>query len=466
MPNEQLNENPAVRQYLQDVTNQLYNEFQRSNFYEAMSEYLLDGGSIGTATIYAEDDIERGRIRFSTLHPKEVYIAENEYGEVDTHYRRFQMTARNFVRKFAIETNEDIPEHYRSKMLDKAEKHPDEVVNCLHAVFPREDYRKGSLRADQKRIASLYIDLDANELVRESGYDLSHFATWRWRKNSDEEYGRSPAWDALRDVKMLQEMEKADLTLRQKEANPALWIPEEFKNKFSSNPGARNFYKNPERLAFPVTDIRGQTSIIEKQQQKRDIIREHFKVDFFLMLANMDKTNVTATEIIERQNEKMAILTATVGRFATEALNPLMDIVFSIAYEAGRLPEPPQILVDSYAGGRIDVDYIGPLAQAQKRLKTQGTQVALQQVIQYAQVDPSILDRFNLDEAIHQIAKSHGIDQEVLRSDDEVAEIRQMRQQQQAAQQQAQMAAEMANSKAGTEKPEEGSILSQLMGAG
>ena len=50
MANRLLEDIPEVKEWLQEAEKTLYSAFQRSNYYEAMSQYFHDGGPIGTAT--------------------------------------------------------------------------------------------------------------------------------------------------------------------------------------------------------------------------------------------------------------------------------------------------------------------------------------------------------------------------------------------------------------------------------
>lgn len=425
---------PLVRRWLQDVEDQFYFEFQRSNFYEAINEYLQDGGSIGTAHIYAQESMDGERIIYKVMHPREIWVAENFDGRVDTHFREFYLTVKQAYEKFGA--------YHPSieRRLRHNEQHNE--IRFVHVVRPRKISTPG-ISPQQRPFESLYADMENQVVVRESGYFENPYATWRWRKLSHEVYGRSPAWEALRDIKMLNQMSRTLIQSGQRHADPPLFVPAEMKTEFDRRAGALNYYQDPNRLPIPFTERSNFPIGQEREDQKRAIIREAFKVDFFLMLQQAER-EMTATEIIEKQNEKVAILGAVIGRFQTEALNPLIDITYDIASRAGRMPEPPDIVKELYSGQPIDIDYTGPLAQAQKRLRVQGTQAALQVLGGLAQLDPTVMDRLNMDEVSKDILESYGARQAAIRSDDEVQEIRQQRAQQQQQQQQAEAAEQQA----------------------
>jgi hypothetical protein len=222
-------------------------------------------------------------------------------------------------------------------------------------------------------------------------------------------------------------------------------IPAEMKTEFDGRAGANNYYMDPNRIPFQLQERSNFPVGTDREEQKRMAIRQAFNVDFFLMLQQSTR-EMTATEIIEKQNEKLAVLGPMIGRLQSEGLNPIVDIVFDIATRAGRMPEPPAVVQEMYGGERIDIDYTGPLAQAQRRLRMQGTQAALQSVLPYAQFAPEILDRINMDQVGKDMMESYGMRQNTIRSDKEVRDIRQARQQQQ--QQQMEAAAQEQQARA------------------
>jgi len=172
-------------------------------------------------------------------------------------------------------------------------------------------------------------------------------------------------------------------------------------------------------------------------------IKEHFNVDFFLMLSSAEKV-MTATEIMEKQGEKAVVLGSQVGRLTADVLEPVIDRAFDIEMRAGRLPPIPDILRKSRA--RIDVDYLGPLAQIQKRqFKTQGITNAEAVLFPMASAYPEVLMVIDPIKVAKELVEAAGMPQSCMRSDEEIAALLDAQRKQQAAQQQAQMASTMAD---------------------
>lgn len=206
--------------------------------------------------------------------------------------------------------------------------------------------------------------------------------------------------------------------------------------------------------------------IAEQFLQRTDqAIKEHFHVEFFLMLsqAAFNKTQMTATQVIEMQGEKAAILGTRIGRLQSEFLNPIIDQVFTIEVDSGKLPDLPDILQD-FSGLNLEVDYLGPLAQAQKRLfKTQSIQAALNTALPLAQAVPESMDVLDSDMTMREILTVNGLPTKCIRDEKVVIQIRQSRAQAMQSQQMDQSLLNTSKALPGmSKKPEEGSPMAAL----
>jgi hypothetical protein len=98
-------------------------------------------------------------------------------------------------------------------------------------------------------------------------------------------------------------------------------------------------------------------------------------------------------------------------------------------------------------GRKVDVEYVGPLARSQRMEESVAIDRLYQLAMQVGQIDPTIMDNINHDEAVRMRSKLLGVPKTIMRGVDEVGEIRQQRMMQQQAQQQMmiqQQQAEMA----------------------
>lgn len=163
-------------------------------------------------------------------------------------------------------------------------------------------------------------------------------------------------------------------------------------------------------------------------QEVQGRIKAAFFTDLFLMLSNQAEiARMTATAVARLQEEKLIMLGPILSRFNNEVLNPFIGRIFSILSRAGVFPPPPQEL----QGTELNIEYTSMLARSQKEVQANTDMEAITQVCQLAQVDPSVLDRINLDNAIKIIFDKKGVSPSLLRSDEEVQQIQQQRAQQQ-----------------------------------
>jgi hypothetical protein len=464
---KRLDEYPEVKMWLDECEEVQYAAFLRSNFYEFHPDYVREGMTIGTATAIIEENIGKNKIVFTLPHFRECYIAEDEFGAVDTLYRKYKLSLRQLVQKFGTEKIYKLDNNIQKQYEDN----PYAEKEILHCTFPRSDYDPEKVNGKNKPIASFWIMPGTQyKLIEESGYYDLPTVTWRWRKNNDELYGRSPSWDALIDIKKGNQQAKTNLIAGHKMVDPPMIGPSDLRGKVNNIPKGWTWTDNMDKDSIPKPLITGiQLPYGTDQQDRTDAaIREHFHVDFFLMLsqAASNKVDLTATQVIGMQGEQAAVLGTRIGRHQSEGLNPIMDRVFNIEMRAGRMPEPPQILQDM-AGQSIEIDYLGPLSQSQKKLfKMQGIRAGIEMAAQIMAVFPSAVDMVDGDQTMREALESVSFPSNCFRSEDNVNEVREIRQQQEEAQASLAAAGEMAKgAQRLTRKVEEGSIIDNLTGA-
>lgn len=454
-----LNDVHEIKQYLQGCEEQLYYAFNRSNFYEQVPLYFFDGCSIGTATMYAEEDIGHGRIVFMVRAPGEIYISENRYGEVDMIFRKYKMTVRNAIAQFG-------KENLSESLVRAAENSPEARHTFIHCVYPNDDVQLGKVDARNKAFVSVYFEEKSDKFARESGYDQFPFFVWRYRVDSGEVYGRSPASDAIIEIFGLNQVSKTLLQAGQLAVEPAWNVPEEMKGKTRIKPRGENYYRDKDRTITPLHNIANYNFGQYNQERLEKAIEKHFHTEFFMLLsrAAMEGRQLTVPQVMEMQGEKGALLGAVVGRLNGDFFDNVIDRVFNIETLAGRMPDVPDII---YEMGEtdIDVEYLGPLAQAQKQqVKTQGILKGLQMITPFFEVYPEMRDRIDPDVTVDEILESVNFPQNAIIRKEDAVKARAARAQLIQQQQQMEMMAAAADRVPALSKaPEEGSIAGRMM---
>ena len=430
-----LNGDDEAKEWLESTEDVLYAAFHRSNFQEQIHELYDDLILFGTGVMLVEAD-EETTFRFSTRHIAECFLAEDQKGRVDTVYRKFRMFARAAVNQFGADKVSD-------KILKTEERDPYEQVTLVHVVMPRDDRDKGKIDKVNKPFASYYLEPEERQMLSEGGFDELPYVVPRWLKSSYElGYGRSPAMNALSDTKVLSKMSEITLRAAQKQVDPPLLVPDDgFMLPIRTVPGGLNFYRSGTRDRIEPLNIGANQPLgLAMEQQRRDAIRQSFYVDQLIMSQG---PQMTATEVLQRTEEKMRLLGPVLGRLQAELLQPLISRCWNIMLRNKQLPEAPPYL----AGDRIEVEYVSPLAKAQRQSEVQGVVRMIEMIQPIASMDPAALDHIDIDGLAKHVIKVLGIPATVIRSDIQVAMLREQRaqqQQQQAEMQQAAMAAEAA----------------------
>lgn len=427
MERKALNDLPGVADYLEETEDVMYAEFARSNFYDSMSEFFLDAASIGTTIMFIEDDIGERRILFSTRHIKEVFIAEGRNGLVDTLYREYKIANRQAYQAWGTKLCE--------QRLEEVKNNPFGKATIIHAVFPRKDRDYTKIDVTNKPWASAYFDKEHSTKIDVGGFDLFPYLVWRWRKNTDEVYGRSPACDLIQDILRANQIGRTSLQAAQLAVEPPLNVPEKMKGLERIVPRGYNYYAAGSKdLIYPI-DL-GQNYPIGKDQQDelKNQIQEGFRAKLFMLLEALEGTQKTATEVRDIRGEKTAIWGTTLGRLSSETLSPCIKRVHMICDKNGLLPPLPEAL--AAIGGRVHVELQGPLAQAQKQYhQSQGVIAGSQFILGLREVFPESLDNVDGDELIRIGMDSQGMPQKIIREKPQVTQIRQIRQKQQEEQQ-------------------------------
>ena len=419
-----------ANEWLQDTTEKMYDAFNRSNFQQEIFELYHDLITFGTASMFIEEDAD-DIVRFSTRHIGEIYISENNKGRIDTVFRKFKISARAAIQQFG-------EKNVSNTLRGVAMKDPYEEVTILHVVYPRENYDPKKKDAKNMPFASCYIELDNKHEISQSGFNEFPYVVPRYLKASFEIYGRSPAMTALPDVKMLNEMSKTTIKAAQKQVDPPLLVPDDgFILPVRTVPGGLNFYRAGTRDRIEPLNIGANNPLgLNMEEQRRNAIRDTFYVNQLMM---QNGPQMTATEVVQRNEEKMRLLGPVLGRLQSELLRPLIDRTFAILLRKKIFRPAPQFL----SGQDIQIEYVSPLAKAQRSSELQSVMRAIEIFGSLSKISP-VFDHIDIDALVTYLADIVGVPAKVLNSKAQVNAIRQQKQQQQDQQMQMQQMQQIA----------------------
>jgi hypothetical protein len=417
---DDLNEVWEVKNWLEMVTTILLDGFAASGnrFYARAVDLYADLVTFGTAVFFTDWDMKNGSLWCSTRHLAECYIAENERESIDTLFRDFKRTARQLEQMSKEPGGADLPQSVKNAL----KQNQDQQFPIIHATFPNEDYRPGRLGAKGKPFASLYIDQESRQVIKEGGYEEFPYQSPRWSTRSRSVYGDSPAMIALPDTRMLNAMEKTNIMAAQKAASPPILAP--------SEDALRGIRTAPDAIIYGAVTEDGKALVqpfnsganvqlaFELSEQKRQSIREAF---YWSLLIMVQQPNMTATEFMGRQEEKMRLMGPYLGRTQSEFLDPLIERSFWLHSRARRLPPMPDILLQN---PQIKVEYVSPLARAQKASEAAGVMRATEWALSVAPVVPSVVDVYDWDEMARIVSDANGAPAKTLKDPRAVAQKR------------------------------------------
>lgn len=448
-PDSALMEFGPVKTWLHQAELAMQDVFARSNLYNVLPTLYGEMGAFGTGAMIVMPDQDEF-LRCYNFTAGSYMAATSSRQQVDSLYREFRMTARQMAQQFGQKA-------MSSTAVSLLSSNPDAWIDVVHAIEPND--QRDAQRPDNQNMPfrSVYWEKggDSDKILRQSGFQSSPMMVPRWDVNGENIYGHGPGSVAIGDTKALQLMEKRKAQMLEKLVNPPMGAPGSLRGQRASIlPGDITYVDsaNVGQKFEPLYQIQpaAYSALREEIRAHEDRINSAFFVDLFLMISSMDDVR-TATEIAARKEEKMLMLGPVLERMNDELLDPLIDRVFGLMLEqssprwagllpgAPLLPPPPEEL----AGMDLKVEYVSVLAQAQKSLGVAGIERAVGFAGNLAGIYPDIVDKVDFDQAVDEYATMLGIPPTLIRSDDQVAQIRQQRaeamQQQQAMEQSMQM---------------------------
>jgi hypothetical protein len=451
-PDRDLNKFAPVSAWLHETQQILEDLFSRSNFYNAVGVCYGEEGKFGTLALGMFEDQEDD-LRCISYPIGSYLIAANAAGRCRTFIRTYRPTAEQIVEEFAMTDPTGVrrkkPDFSRiSHQVQTAYENSstrDQEFDVVHVLEPNYD-RAGDF-VDSKNMAfrSCYYEPSQaaqGVMLKESGFEEHPVKVARWDVTGEDAWGSGPGLDALGDAKGLQDRERAKAKRIDKHNDPALVGHPDLKNKpaslmsgdvtyvgFTANGGQPQL-----RAIHDVShDI---SSLLEDIDSIQRRISRVWDEDLFLMLSMSETKDVTAEAIARKHEEKVVMLGPVLERQNDELFDPAIDRAFSIAARRGLLPEPPEEL----EGMPLKVEYVSLLAQAQRMVSAGSIDRMVGMIGGLAKVQadageaPDIFDKIDFDQVVDEYAEALGTMPTIIRSDEQVAELRANRQRQQQAQ--------------------------------
>jgi hypothetical protein len=441
VPDEDMMQSESVKLWLSELTVRMLRVFNRSNTYRTLHTIYEEDAAYGTAASILVDDY-RTVIHHHCLTAGEYRLAQDYKGNVNALYRQFQKTVVELVAEFGYKNcSRFVQQAYDKGALDT-------YVDVCHAIEPRED--RDISKPDNKNMPyrSVYFELHSDQqdkFLREGGMRSFRVLAPRWAVSGGDVYGTSPGMRALGDIKQLQHQQYAKAMAIDYQVDPAKIFPTSAKNSMIDTlPGGISFVDTtaPQAVRNAFNVELNLQYLLEDISDIRRRIDAVFFTDLFRMLANDTTGSMTATEVAQRQEEKLLLLGPVIERLHDELLDPMITITFESMLAAQLVPPPPPEL----QGIDLQVEFVSMLAQAQRAIQTKSVDRFVLTLGQIASFKPDVLDKFDQDYWAETYSDALGVDPKLIVGDGDVALVRKQRQAQQAAAQAAAMGESMTKS--------------------
>lgn len=409
------------RLWLENTTNILFHHryCPDSRFTSQVAGAVQSIGAFGTGILFLESGPNGKGIHYLNVPLREAYLRTDHQGRVDSVFRRFELTARQAIQRW--------PDKLPKQITEVKEK--ETRFTFLHCVVPNTNRKKGVVTPEGMPFREWYIAEVEKTVVAEGGFRVFPYAVGRYSQALDEIYGQSPAMVALAAIKTANEMAKTLIKQGQKAVDPVLLAYDDGElPSINLRPGAINIGGvsadgRPLIQALQAGNIVVGEKLLEMVQ---GVIKDVYLIELFQVLA--DPRTMSATEVVERSRERALLLAPTIAQLQEEFMGAIITRELDILDRQQALTPPPPSLMSEW-GPAIKVRFMSPLSRMQHAEESAGAMRTLETAMAWANAtqDPTVMDVFDPDRIIPNIAHINGMRTSDLRSPDDIQKRRKAR---------------------------------------
>lgn len=442
------------RQWLQECRELMLDDLSKADFYDeslAFTEVVLN---LSTGIMLLDWDEAKDSFVVENISPDRCVIEQDKFHHINLCMYEFKLNKDQAEDMFG----DDCPEKIKNS------KGYSDDYTFVKAMLSSKRYDI-DVAGEGEWIEVIWSEDDKDRVLSERRTNHKPFVCWRFERSlTGSPWGcNSPGERCLADIISLNIMEKAKSKGIQLRLDPPIKATEGL--SLNIVPAGVTRLRGSQDYAYAPPPGNSEEILVEIQRKEANL-KEAYYVDFFLMLQQTLEKNKTATEATLLADEKSQIMSSFTSRLNNEFLEPILETLWDMELRHGRLPAPPE----SLRGQEIRIDYISPLAIAQRKAQIYvPARQFIAETLSFAEVDPAVKYIFKIPEYAEQMAKDMMIDERFLNSSDEVQE--KVKQDQALALQQLQNQQNQENAKTNasvynalSKAPESGSAASQMMG--
>jgi hypothetical protein len=466
-----------------DVDDETYKMFDRFNctlpammakpesrLYPSREEQLLDLGVFGIGSICVDEDVNDRNtpLRYYSADAKVMCVDENQYSNIDTIYMEKRENVIKVVDRYGYDNcSKNVRELYDKRNFDYE-------VKILHIIEPRHERDPMKLGNMDMPWRSLHIEMDSRNVLRESGFRELPIIVARFWKNVNEVQGRSPAMDALPDIRALNKLVEMFEKAGEMSLDPPRVLSAEDvlgAGKYAWGPGVqivRHFSGRMGTDKIPPVELLPITADLATSNNRildlRENVKEYFMINYFTDLNNTSRQTLGEANI--RDEKGMFITGSVLNRILSESDVPLIDRSFNVLLRNGHLGVIPNSVQDIRARMRGEqpkyltpwfikqrlmgkkgyrLNFICPAARLMKLEQAKGVGTLITSVQNLSTWRPDAANAINTQRTVRIIQETSGAPRDVLNTPQEIKQIQDIQNKQAAQRQQEQSALTQAH---------------------
>lgn len=402
-PKRKTMEVDRVKNFMQESAEQERAGFNQSTFYtETAFQAQVADASVLWGVMTIDEDLVRDRLVFRRRDPRNHWFGIDEFGDIDVDHFEHTFTAKTLLDKF---DETALSQEIRDQAKGLEGKDPYTEYKVVQAIYINGSRRAGSKNNLDKEFIQFYI-LKANQkqgvgsaLLEKKGLDWRP-SVLRIGERLDSGYPLTMAMDALTAATYGNTLSKHGLIGSAAMIQPPRLIHESLRAqvaKHNLNPASNTYYSTAEEKIEYLSqkvDPRFADEILARQDGFVDARFFIPVLELFIQLALQGGTPPTATQIRPTIGERIGQLTSVIEASQDQSLEPSVDAIWIHETQAGRMPDPPQELVDEAKDDKVHIlnIYGGNLAQLRRSIRLeQGSVEALAIIKEMREIFPSAL---------------------------------------------------------------------------
>jgi hypothetical protein len=419
---EERNDNPENKKWLQHFTNRTLSYLGSSNYYDAAGIFYYDYSTVNTGAHYFEV-LKDGGFHVHTLIPGSYFVLNDSYGEAIILIREFSLNVKAVVDTYGKKNKDNrvdwsnisknVKKMYQdgnySQMIDIVSvcmENPDFDPDYPNAVDNRQwlelTYEVGGGSAHSTNEGQEFIEDDSYKkdvfLKRYTGRRKPFIVG---KSTSEFEYGeKGPLIDCLGAVKSLNKKAIGKDRALEQMLSPTLQGPGSLRKTYvSTNPNtyipldARSAGANQKIESVYQINGQGMGALIGDVSDLRNQVDKFFYADYLLYLSKNPKTR-TARETDAIVEEQQRIIGPNLQSLNWTYNIPVVEWVMDfVLHEDPFLEAPPADLEGQF----MKPEFVSVFAQAQKAADLPSIDRYMAMVMNVSQIDPRMLDKANLD---------------------------------------------------------------------